>query len=162
MKKFLSFVFMLSLCLISLPVLGDILPLPDERTAVILNSVDFMIAFMIVFLYPPLVLFSFKKLGTKGATVFLSIVFFLTLARWSPDRFRDIFFTICLVCFFGNFFFLIPKKTRKTSLYIIFFSLCLLFIIYGFEYIFEYIFGYIFWDSGKSYCLQRVVEECWY
>ena len=160
MKKFLSFVFFLSLCLISLPVLGDMPVLPDEKIIFLRDSVVFMIAIMIV--YPLLVLFSFKKLGTKGATVFLSIVFFLTLARWSPDRFRDIFFTICLVCFFGNFFFLIPKKTRKTSLYIIFFSLCLLFIIYGFEYIFEYIFGYIFWDSGKSYCLQRVVEECWY
>ena len=135
MKKFLSFVFMLSLCLISLPVLGDMLPLPDERTTFVRNSVIFMITFMIVFLYPLLVLFSFKKLGTKGATVFLSIIFFFTLARLSPDRFRDIFSTSCLVCFFGNFFFLIPKKTRKTSLYIIFFSLCLLFIIGGFDYI---------------------------
>ena len=135
MKKFLSFVFMLSLCLISLPVLGDMLPLPDERTTFVRNSVIFMTAFMIVFLYPLLVLFSFKKLGTKGATVFLSIIFFYTLVRLSPDLFRDIFSTSCLVCFFGNFFFLIPKKTRKTSLYIIFFSLCLLFIIGGFDYI---------------------------
>ena len=135
MKKFLSFVFMLSLCLISLPVLGDMPVLPDERTTFVLKSVDFMIDFMIVFLYPLLVLFSFKKLGTKGATVFLSIIFFFTLARLSPDLFRVIFFTSCLVCFFGNFFFLIPKKTRKTSLYIIFFSLCLLFIIGGFDYI---------------------------
>lgn len=135
MKKFLSFVFMLSLCLISLPVLGDMLPLPDERTTFVRNSVIFMIAFMIVFLYPLLVLFSFKKLGTKGATVFLSIIFFFTLARLSHGRFTDIFFTSFLVCFFGNFFFLISKKTRKTSLYIIFFSLCLLFIFYGFDYI---------------------------
>ena len=66
MKKFLSFVFMLSLCLISLPVLGDMLPLPDERTTFVRNSVIFMITFMIVFLYPLLVLFSFKKLPTLG------------------------------------------------------------------------------------------------
>ena len=148
MKKFLSFVFMLSLCLISLPVLGDMLPLPDERNIFVRSS----LTFMIVFLYPPLVLFSFKKLGTKGATVFLSIIFFFTLARLSPDRFRDIFSTSFLVCFFGNFFFLIPKKTRKTSLYIIFFSLCLLFIIYVFDYI-----------MGPYYvCSGRVVKVCSY
>ena len=153
MKKFLSFVFFLSLCLISLPVLGDMLPpIPDERIIFVRSSVAFMIAFMIVFLYPLLVLFSFKKLGTKGATVFLSIIFFYTLARLSTGRFIDIFFTSSLVCFFGNFFFLISKKTRKTSLYIIFFSLCLLFIIYGFDYIM----------GPPDICSMKVVEVCSY